>query len=449
MKLHEHYMFPRDLARDYPLIVRGEGVWLWDERGRKYLDGCSGANVAGIGHGVREIADAMAEQAARVAYVPPQHFLHQKALELSEKLIKMAPPGYSRVMLLSGGSEAIENAFKIARQYHALSGNPSKYRIVSRWRGFHGNTLTADAASGNTSRRSLFTPMLMPVPHIAPSYCYRCPLGRVYPGCDTGCARDLETIILQEDPAYISAFVAETVVGAAAAALTPVPEYYPLIREICNRYNVLWIADEVMAGAGRTGTFLAVEQWGVLPDLVVLAKGLSSGYLPLAAILVHERVFRAFEESGVDYLGGHTYNAHPVTCSAGLAVLNYLEKKNLMKDVARKGAKLEEGLRRIAAHEPLIGDVRGLGLMWGVEFVRDRAAREPFDRDVKLALRVMLHAMEKGLILYPVSAMADGLRGDGVLICPPLIIDAEEMDELLGMFEETVRKVSKELGGVK
>ncbi len=447
MRLHEHHLFPRDLERDFPLAVKGEGVWLWDSDGNRYLDGCSGANVTGIGHGVREIADALAEQAAQIAYVPPQHFLHKKVLQFSDMLIDMAPKGYSRVMLLSGGSEAMENAFKIARQFHVLSGAASKYRIVSRWRGFHGNTLAADAAGGHTLRRSIYMPMLMPVPHIVPSYCYRCPFDKSYPGCSIDCACDLEKTIVQEDPASISAFCAETMVGAAAAVLTPVPEYYKLIREICDRYNVLWIADEVMTGVGRTGTFLAIEGWNAIPDLVVLAKGLSSGYQPLAAILIHDRVFRVFEEHRAAFIGGHTYNAHPVTASAGIAVLNYIQKHGLMEGVAQKGSLLEKGLRNLAENEPMIGDIRGRGLMWGMEFVKDHSTREPFDPHQSLAKTVMLRAMERGLIIYPVVGLADGQRGDGALICPPLVINEDEIDTLLHMLAETLVQVRMEMGG--
>ena len=447
MRLHEHHLFPRDLERDFPLAVKGEGVWLWDSDGNRYLDGCSGANVTGIGHGVREIADALAEQAAQIAYVPPQHFLHEKVLQFSDMLIDMAPKGYSRVMLLSGGSEAIENAFKIARQFHVLKGASSKYRIVSRWRGFHGNTLAADAAGGHTLRRSIYMPMLMPVPHIVPSYCYRCPFDKNYPGCSIDCARDLEKTLVQEDPASISAFCAETMVGAAAAALTPVSEYYRLIREICDRYDVLWIADEVMTGVGRTGAFLAIEGWNVLPDLVVLAKGLSSGYQPLAAILIHERVFRVFEEHATAFIGGHTYNAHPVTASAGIAVLNYIQKHKLMEAVDAKGSRLERGLKELVKSEPMIGDLRGRGLMWGMEFVKDRSTKEPFDPQQSLAKAVMLRAMEKGLIIYPVVGLVDGQSGDGALICPPLVISEKEIETLLCMLAETLAQVRMEMGG--
>jgi adenosylmethionine-8-amino-7-oxononanoate aminotransferase len=446
MKLDDHYLFPRDLERDYPLADRGEGVWVWDESGNKYLDGCAGANVTGIGHGVAEIAHKLAEEAKNIAYVPPQHFLHRAPLDLAQKLISMAPEGYSRVMLLSGGSEAIENAFKIARQCHVLNGNEQKYRFISRWQGFHGNTLTADAAGGHSGRRTLYTPMLMNVPHIVPACCYRCAFNLTYPGCGIMCAKDLERVVVQEGPGYFSGFISETIVGAAAAAVTPVPEYYPLVREICDRYDLLWIADEVMTGVGRTGSFLAVEQWGVLPDLVVLAKGLSSGYVPLAAILIHEKVFRAFREKKAAFIGGHTYNSHPVTASAGLGVLNYLEKQGVVEKVRDKGLIISDGLKSIADKHRIVGDLRGRGLMWGLEFVQDKISRASFETNKKVASFVTSKAMDNGLLVYPVSGCADGKSGDGILICPPLVINNEEIEILIKKLDETLGVVEKELG---
>ena len=449
MKLQEHVLFPRDMERDYPLAVRGKGSWVWDEAGRKYLDGCAGANVTGIGHGVAEIAEAMARQAKEIAYVPPQHFLSQPAVEFAERLIKLAPEGYTRVMLLSGGSEAIENAIKITRQYHVLRGNASKYRIVSRWQGFHGNTLAADAVGGHTGRRTVSTPMLMPVPHIVPACCYRCAFGADYPACGIRCAGDLDRTVIQEGPEYISAFICETMVGAAAAAVTPVDEYYPIIRETCDRHDMLWIADEVMTGIWRTGTFLAIEKWRVTPDLVVLAKGLSSGYAPLAAILIHDRLFRVFSQSKSAYIGGHTYNAHPVTSAVGLAVLDYLQTHRLHEGVEEKGGLLGNGLKSIADSQRLVGDVRGRGLMWGLEFVQDKAEKTPFDPGLKMSLQVVSRAMRKGLLIYPVSGCADGRSGDGILICPPLCITQEEIEFLLRTLEETLAEVSNELGSTQ
>ncbi len=446
MKLEEHGLFTRDLECDYPIVVRGKGSWVWDSEGRKYYDGCAGANVTGIGHGVEEIADAMAAQARQIAYAPPQHFLNLPSIEFAKKLLSMAPKGYSRVMLCSGGSEAIDNALKIARQFFVYSGKPSKYRIVSRWQGFHGNTLGADAVSGKTSRRTIQTPMLMPTCHIVQADCYRCAYNATYPRCGLLCAADLERVLLQEGAEHMCAFIAEPIVGAAAGAVTPVPEYYRRIREICDKYDTLFIADEVMTGVGRTGSFLAIEQWGVTPDLVVMAKGLSSGYAPLAAILVHDRVFEAFRGSKSPYVGGHTYNCHPVTSAVGLAALQYLEKHKILAEVPQKGALLGQKLKELMNSLPIIGDVRGRGLMWGMELVRDRGSKQTFAPQDNLSLRVVRHAQQRGLLVYPVSGCADGLRGDGLLICPPLVTTAKEIDFLAKTLGEALAETSRESG---
>lgn len=446
MILNDHYFFARDLNRDYPVAVKGEGCWIWDSNGKRYLDGCAGANVSAIGHGVPEIAEAMMRQAKEIAYVPPQHFLNKPSLELCKRLIEKAPPGYGRVMLCSGGSEAMDNAFKIARQYHVYSGNAGKFKMISRWQGFHGNTLAADAVGGTTSRRSINGPMLLDVAHIVPANCFRCAYGMNYPDCKVLCAKDLERIIIQEGPENISAFACETIVGAAAAAVTPVDEYYPTVREICDKYNVLWIADEIMAGVGRTGKFMAIEHWGVSPDMVVLAKGLSCGYVPLAAILISDKVFKAFEENRQPYIGGHTYNAHPVTASVGLAVLDYIEKNKVFESVDEKGERLEKGLREIGKNSSIVGNVRGKGLMWGLEFVKDQSTDEAFDEKLNVSMKVVNKAMEKGLVVYPVrGGCADGLRGDGVLICPPLTINNAEIDFLLSALEEAIDELQREV----
>ena len=447
MKCDEHYLFPRDLQKDYPVAVKGEGIWVWDEEDRVYLDGCAGANVTAIGHGNPAVADRMAEEARRLAYPPPQHFLNRPSLELCELLLDMAPEEYTRVMLCSGGSEAMENAFKIARQYQVYSGKESKYRLVSRWRGFNGNTLAADAVGGHTTRRAISMPMLMPVPHIVPAYCYRCPFSLDPSECSVECAEDLETLLVQEDPDYIAAFVAETIVGAAAAALTPPPEYYRIIRRICDDHDILWIADEIMCGAGRTGTFLAAEHWDALPDIAVLAKGLSSGYAPLSAILLKEKVFEAFRSTNSPYIGGHTYNAHPVTAGVGIVVLNYLKEHELFQHVLELEDRLFRGLKKIADSSPIIGNVRGKGLMAGIEFVQDRASREPFPPGTAVARRVSDTGMKNGLIVYPVAGCADGRRGDGLLLSPPLIITEKEIGILLDMLNETVVEVSQEVSG--
>ena len=447
MNINEHRFFARKLDHDYPVAVKGEGVWIWDENGKKYLDGCAGANVSAIGHGVKEIAEAMQQQAERIAYVPPQHFLNKPTLELCERLLKMVPDKYTRVMLCSGGSEAIENALKIARQYHVYSGNASRYRTISRWQGFHGNTLAADAVGGTTGRRSVSSPLLLDVEHIVPACCFRCAYKLEYPKCRVLCAKALEQAIIQQGEENVSSFICETVVGAAAAAATPVKEYFPMIREICDKYNVLWIADEIMAGAGRTGKYLAVEHWNALPDIVVLAKGLSCGYAPLSAILVSEKIFSAFHENNQPYIGGHTYNAHPVTASAGLAVLDYLDKHDVISQVEGKGKILEDGLLKIAMKSDIVGDIRGIGLMRGIEFVRNKTANEPFAPGENIALRAVDKAMRKGLLVYPVRSCANGKNGDGLLICPPLTIAKEDISYMVSILEETILELQAELKG--
>ena len=446
MKLNEHNFFPRNLNADIPLADRGEGSWVWDENGNKYLDACAGANVAGIGHGIAKIGNAMAEQSKKIAFVPPRHFLNKPTIELTKRLVDLAPEGFNRVLLLSGGSEAMESAFRISRNYQILVGNESKYKIISRWQGFHGNTLGTDAVGGHTRRRKMYSPMIKSFPHIAQACCYRCTYEKTYPGCNILCAKDLENNILREGPEYISAFSAETIVGAAAAAVTPVKEYYPIIREVCNRHDVLWIADEVMAGVGRTGTFASIEQWGVLPDLIVMAKGLSCGYAPLSAILINDKVFKAFDDKKSAYMGGNTYNAHPVTATGGIAVLDYIKENKIFEGVKEKGVLLGNRLKEIAKNNPIVGDVRGLGLFWGMEFIKDRDSKTPFDVNLGVCDIVVNKAMKKGLIVYPVIGCADSERGDGILICPPLNINEGEIEFLYEKLNETLLEVGKELG---
>ena len=446
MKLDEHAFFARDLSRDYPIADKGKGSWIWDESGNKYLDACAGANVSGIGHGVREIADAIRAQAETLAYAPPQHFLNRPTIELCEKILSLAPKQYTRVMLCSSCSEAIENAMKIARQYHVFKGDVSKYRMISRWQGFHGNTISADAVSGSMARRSICAPMLMDVTHIDHACCYRCASGKNYPECGITCAARLEQAIIYEGPENISAFLCETIVGAASPGVTPVPEYYPMIRKICDEHDVLWISDEIMSGAGRTGRFLAAEHWQALPDIAVLAKGLACGYVPLSAILITEKVFDVFRKSGRPYIGGHTFNAHPVTAAAGLAVLNYIETNGIIDEVEGKGETLGSGLKHIADSSGIVGDVRGKGLMWGLEFIADKNTRAPFAKERNVSLMIMFEAMKRSLLVYPVQGgCANGAEGDAILICPPLNISDNDIQFLLDILGETILSVESEL----
>lgn len=443
MRIDEHKFFARKLDYDYRMCVKGEGVWVFDADGNKYLDACSGANVSSIGHGVKEIGAAMHAQADAIAYVPPQHFLNQPTIDLCRRLLEHAPDHFTRVMLCSGGSEANENALKIARQYHVYKGNSGKYLNIARWQGFHGNTIVADAVGGTTSRRKISAPMLPEVPHIKPSNCFHCPYHQEYPGCGMLCAKALEDEILQLGPENVSAFICEPIVGSANAACTPVKEYFPMIREICDKHDVLWIDDEIMAGAGRTGKFLAIENWDALPDIAVMAKGLSCGYAPLAAILLSDKVWKAFYDGAHPYIGGHTYNAHPVTATVGLAVLDYVEKNHVYEDVEYKGKLLREGLESLQKKHPIIGDVRGMGLFQGIEFVCD--GKEPFAPELNVTPRMLDRALEKGLIVYASRGCLDGRRGDGLLVCPPLVINEEEIKYIIDVLDDTISEIVAEL----
>ena len=290
----ETRVLTRDLTKTYPVVVRGEGVYLYDRDGRQYLDAAGGAMVVTIGHGVKEVAAAMAAQAEQVAYAYTNQFVTESLLGLADRVIALAPPGMAKVYFVSGGSEANETAIKLARQYFIARGKESKWRVVARWQSYHGNTGIALSATGRRPARRGYGPYLLPFPHIPPCYCYRCPLDKKYPSCDVACADELERAIAQEGADTIAAFIAEPIVGTSAAALTPPPDYFERIREICDRHDILFIADEVVTGFGRTGTNFAIEQFGVIPDLITIAKGASSGYAPLGGVIVHERIVRDF-----------------------------------------------------------------------------------------------------------------------------------------------------------
>ncbi|HOU77581.1 MAG TPA: aminotransferase class III-fold pyridoxal phosphate-dependent enzyme, partial [Syntrophales bacterium] len=325
-KPNEDHVFYRNLNRFYPAVRRGEGIYLYDTEGKAYIDGSGGAVVAALGHGLREIETAMLAQLGNVAFAHGSQFTSPAAVELAARLVAMAPDNMSRVYFLSGGSEAVETAVKMARQYQVDRGKPMKFKVISRWTSYHGNTLGALALSGHTGRRRYYQPLIQHTPHIVPAYCYRCPCGRKPESCALECADDLEKTILYEGPDSVSAFLAEPVVGATAGALVPKDGYFQRIREICDRYDVLLIVDEVMTGIGRTGRNFAVDHWGVKPDMIVCAKGLGAGYYPVFGVITTEAVHRAIKEGNGNFVHGHTYSQNPLACATALAVLEYIEK---------------------------------------------------------------------------------------------------------------------------
>jgi len=356
----------------------------------------------------------------------------------------MAPDNMKRVYFLSGGSEAVETAVKMARQYQVDRGKPMKYKVISRWTSYHGNTLGALALSGHTGRRRYYQPLIRHTPHIAPAYCYRCPCGRKPESCALECADELEKTILYEGPDSISAFMAEPVVGATAGALVPKDGYFQRIREICDRYDVLLIVDEVMTGLGRTGRNFAVDHWGVKPDMIVCAKGLGAGYYPVFCVITTAAVHTAIKQGNGNFVHGHTYSQNPLACATALAVLDYIEKHDLVRRSAMLGTYLLEKLQLLYRHN-IVGDVRGLGLFAGVEFVRDRKTKEPFPPARKVNALVSNLAFDKGLIVYPGGGGADGVNGDHVLIAPPFIITEREIDKMVAILDEAVGEVSSKL----
>lgn len=444
MKNCPEHIFHRNLKKDYPVIERGEGIYLFDRQGKKYIDGAGGSAVVGIGHGVKEITAAMVRQAEKVSFAHSSQFTSQAALNLAEKLVHLAPAGLSRVYFLSGGSEAVETAVKMARQYQVERGKAQKYKVISRWTSYHGNTLGALALSGHTGRRSYYLPLMQHTPHIQPAYCYRCPFGRQPNSCALECVQDLEKTILYEGPESISAFIAEPIVGATAGVLVPPAGYFPKIREICDRYDILFIADEVMTGLGRTGKNFGLDNWQVVPDMIVVGKGLSSGYTPIAAVIVKEEIHRNIKEGSGAFVHGHTYSQNPLSCAIACAVVDYLNRHELISRSAKMGEYFLSALASLLDHE-IVGDVRGQGLFAGIEFVKDKHTKEPFPAEIKFNNLIANRAFKKGLITYPGGGGADGLKGDHLLLAPPFIITEEEIDRIVDILQETINEIKKEI----
>lgn len=441
------HVFYRRARHPRPMVERGEGAYLYDAEGRRYLDASGGAIVVNIGHGVREVAGAMAEQAARVAYAHPTMFTSHPVEAYAEALAEVVPLPDARFFFLSSGSEAVETAIKLARQVQVARGQPERYLTISRWQSYHGTTLGALAVTGKPKMRRPFQPMLPDAPHIPPPYCYRCPFRLSYPDCGLRCADALEDEIARIGPDNVAAFIAEPVSGATLGAVVPPAEYWPCIREICDRYGVLLIADEVMTGFGRTGRWLAMQHWAVVPDVIAASKGIAGGYLPLSITAARGELVDAILSGGSDFVHGGTFSHHPVTTAAGLATLRYLQEHELVAAAAQKGKLLEEKLRSRLRDLPCVGDIRGLGLMWGVEFVGDRDSKAPLPPGMHFAQQVADAAFERGLIVYPSSGCADGTAGDLVMLGPPFIVTEAQIDAAIRLLRRAVVAALEEVPG--
>ena len=439
------HVFYRNLRKVYPVADRAEGVYIWDTRGKRYLDGSGGACVVSIGHGVPTILEAMQNQFKRVPFVHSSHFTNPAACELGNLLHAMAPDkSLSRTYFLSGGSEAVESAVKLVRQYWREAGQPDKYKVISRWSSFHGNTTGALALGGHTARRRHYQPILQHTPHIEPAYCYRCSFKEVPETCDLQCADELERCIKHEDPESVAAFIAEPVVGATAGAVVPKDGYWQRIRQICDTYEIKLIADEVMTGIGRCGRNFGIENWGIVPDLIVMAKGLSSGYTPLGAVMVKDEIHSTIKNGSGVFVHGHTYGQNPLSTATGAAVLRYIQEHGLVERSRQMGIYLMEKLALLAKRD-CVGEIRGLGLFAGIELVRDKASRAWFDRDLHVSTRVANQAFEGGLVTYPGSGGVDGIHGDHILLAPPFIITEGQIDEMVTILQDALDAVVKTL----
>ncbi len=442
----DSHILHRRLGHTLPLAVATDGAWLIDQQGKRYLDASGGAAVSCLGHGHPDVLAAMHAQIDRVAYAHTSFFSTEVAEQLADRLVATAPAGTSHAYFVSGGSEAVEAALKMARQYCVEIGQPQRQKFVARRQSYHGNTLGALAVGGNAWRRAQFAPLLIDVEHVSPCYEYR------DRRADESAAQygqrlvqELAETFERLGPENVIGFVAETVVGATSGALTPVPGYLAGVRELCTRHGILLILDEVMCGMGRTGTLHACEAEGVVPDLLVVAKGLGGGYQPIGAVLAQKPIVDAFERGSGLFQHGHTYLGHPVACAAALAVQQVIERDDLLTAVRRQGEGLAARLLQALAMHPHVGDLRGRGLFRAIELVADRSTREPFDPALKLHARIKAQAMARGLMVYPMGGTIDGRRGDHVLLAPPFIVSDAELDFLVERLAQAINAALSEL----
>jgi adenosylmethionine-8-amino-7-oxononanoate aminotransferase len=439
-------VFYRDFNRPWKAFKSGDGCYLIDEDGRRYLDAAGGVAVNIVGHGETRIVEALRSFEHEVNYVYGAAFTSSWQEELATDIVGISPFDSGRVFFTSGGSEANETAVKLARQYHVERGEPRRWKVISRWLGYHGNTLSMLSVSGRPSWRSLYDPYLFNSPKIDPPYCYRCPYQKSFPSCEIACADALERAILLEGPETVAAFIAEPVLGTSVSAVVPVPGYYERIREICDQYGVLFISDEVLCGYGRTGTAFAINHWDVVPDIITIGKGLGSGYAPLAACLASDEVVDVIKKGSGRFVHGFTYSGLTLSCFIGVQVFDLIMEKQLFKQSKSMGAYLLERLTPLAERHEMIGDVRGLGLLAGIEFVADRSTRRPFDPSLEVTERVVALAEGKGLLLRQGAADANyGKGGDHVQISPPYVIGPQEINEMVEILDAVLTEVGQAL----
>ncbi len=434
-------VFYRSMGKEHPRIVRAEGVYLYDADGKRYLDGSGGAIVVNAGHGVSKIVEALAEQAGQAAYLHASTFTSSALEDYSQALAEVVPLPDPKFYYLTSGSEATEAALKLARQIHLERGDKTRHLVISRWMSYHGLSMGAMAVSGKDSLRAPYLPLLRDMPHIPPPYCYRCPFGLEIESCQLACANQLEKEILEGGPENISAFIAEPISGATLGAVLPPDGYWTRIREICDQYGVLLILDEVMTGMGRTGKWFAAEHWNLVPDIITIGKGATSGYFPLSILAVKGSLVDLIAQGSGNFNHGGTYSHHAVGCAAGLATLKYLQDNQLVERSAELGIFIQQLFKDQLGQSSSVGEVRGLGMMWGIEFVEDKKTRQPFDPNFHFSQKVADAAFADGLILYPGSGCVDGIKGDHLMFAPPFIITEEQITTSVRILSKSIERV--------
>jgi len=427
---------------EYPLAVKGEGAYIIGGDGKRYLDGSSGAYVSNIGHGVPEIAEAIYKQCQKLEFAHRTQFVTEPLLEMSDLLAAISPGDLKAVYFTSSGSESNETAIKLARRFHVLNGNGEKHVMLSRWLSYHGNTLGAQSLSGITRLRDEDFPLLHDWPQVAPCYCFRCPFDKHHPACDIQCAHDLEHIILKMGPKYVAAFFVEPIVGSSCPGAVPPPEYFEIIRHICDKYSVLLVADEVITSFGRTGKYFCMEHWEIVPDILTVGKGTSCGYSPLGATIISERIYEMLRDHLGQFGPGHTLNFNPVSITAGIAVQKYIRKHDLINKAIPLGDYLFGRLKELSQRHSIIGNIRGKGLLAGLELVKQNGGMEPFPPEASIAKKIAVAAMRQGLVPYPSRNGFKGKTLDFISVAPPLVITREQIDELITKLDAAISNVS-------
>lgn len=434
--------FPPDFTRERPVADKGIGSYIYTDDGKRYLDGSSGAMTSNIGHTVPEVGESIKNQIDKITFAYRGQFTTIPLEELSTCIASLAPGDLNKVSLVNSGSEANELAMKLACDYWNSAGLPQKKRIISRWPSYHGSTMGALSMSGNPARRKQYTGYLNDWPVIEVPFCHHCPYDKSYPECKLFCAKYLQKLINRLGSNTISAVICEPITGASGAGITPPDEYFPMLRDICNKNNILLIIDEVITGFGRTGENFASNHWDIVPDMITFGKGVSSGYGPMAGVLVKDEIFdRIFQNGNTYFLTGHTHGGNPLCAAGALAVLNYMEKNNVISSVKEKGAYIEKKLEDLYKKFSIVTDYRGKGLLWGVELAQGKASNEPFPKEFGMTVKMVNLCFENGLIVYPSQGFIDGVLGDSILLSPSFLISYDEIDKMFTILEDSIKKL--------